>query len=1024
MITPTSAFQNWPPFAVDQLPREVQPLFEDFQQAPLQPHPIVADPLVTVVVPCFNPDPLQFAQLLLSLYQQSDQAFDVLLVNDGSSYESWKQIEQQLLPHPWIQVLHQSANSGISSPLNTALDHLDSPYVAFVDQDDLLHPAAMALVRRHLERHPDCGLLYTDHITFDDRGTRCQYIPKFPWNPEALLEFNFLIHLTVVRADLYRACGGMDPHFDGIQDWDFYLRLSPLLTARTVSYLPIPLYAWRFSDSTFASSAKPKTFLLEKAQEFLSLAHSRNGAGTTVIFPKGGDHHYCFSVDRSSSAHSSAPQFCNLLLLAGDDSIESINYSLESLAACSLNISRLFLAVDNVDQLPKSTGFPVGHEIPKLEYLTCYLQELPDQLPVDKPLMILQSGAALHADSSYNDIFGWLERTDQWDVVTFPTFNGSTGPCISAGYSRVVEDLEFYFPNARGLSRKAYEENFASFSHTRAVDLPCPSIHLLRTSTLRETLDAIRRINPSASRSVCSSWWIQLTLSPWRCCCLPYPLAYLSPDLAMTQQRSLPLRKPSGVAFVTVEIWLSAAGNAWNPSYLSLLETILHTAPGRAHPLHVHSLVSGNLHPAILRSAELRSGRGTFLPPKVHRPLIILIPTELNARSNGHACLLTLALKLQEAGHKVYLLPYKPYIFYRNYLPNLPSIYRCLSFIVNPLEVPDAVLLVPESAPKRLVQRLRPLVNSVLWWLLAPSGLLTIDRPPIRLGDLLVAFSEFAFPGQKRYLFVHPKEHPELLRNRNVYTPAPPSRLQVAIYTGKGRLKPLSRSMHRHLLGYNVVLITRSFPASKGSLIRLLEKCNGLISFDPLTNLCLEAASLGLPVFLRNNPFPLSAYQRFPVNLVPFILDSPEAFISRLRDRGPLRKLSTRPLDQVNSHAVEFIKSITAVDEPFEVSSIKVSSQTLDDLDSYCSELVRSKSILAARQGEALSSALSDYYVSSLKATYLQHRLFCAFLFLIDGIGDLLVSLHLLPALMPLINIILLLIRKNASRARKIVRVR
>ena len=265
---------------------------EDFQWAAQQPHPPTdSPPLLTVVIPCFNPEPHQFSQLLLSLVQQNDQRFDVLLVNDGSSDEAWLPIQTQLDAHPWIHVLHQPSNIGISAALNRAVDQVLTPYVALVDQDDILHPGALALVRAHLEANPDCGLLYTDHVVFDDTGNFCQSISKFPWNPEALFEFNFLIHLTVVKGDLYRASGGMNSRFDGIQDWEFYLRLIPHLANHSVGYLPVPLYAWRLSDQSVASSACPKRKLLELASEFLRDAHVLRGSDSRPSLSHGASEH-------------------------------------------------------------------------------------------------------------------------------------------------------------------------------------------------------------------------------------------------------------------------------------------------------------------------------------------------------------------------------------------------------------------------------------------------------------------------------------------------------------------------------------------------------------------------------------------------------------------------------------------------------------------------------------------------------------------------------------------------------------
>jgi hypothetical protein len=1004
----------WPPFPVAHLPIELQGLLEDFQWAATPPHPPLTSALLTVVVPCFNPEPQQFSQLLLSLRQQCDQAFHLLLVNDGSSEEAWRPIQAQLEPHSWIQVLHQPANRGISAALNAALEHVESPYVALVDQDDLLHPGAVALVRRHLEAHPDCGLLYSDHLVFDDAGTTCQYIPKFPWNPEVLLEFNFLIHLTVVRADLYRACGGMNSRFDGIQDWEFYLRLAPHLAGHSVGYLPVPLYAWRLSDRSVAASARPKAQLLELAREFLAEAHGRWGAGTHPLQPDGPPSHYRFLVDRATIPGT---QPCHLLVLAesavGPADRAAIQNSVQSVLDGGIPIARLFIALNASAAQPIPELRMQGGLLPEPEWLACSLQQAAEDLPNDAPLLVLQAGVCLTPNPGFRDLAGWLERSDHWDLLTLPGFNQADGRCISAGYSRALASQPVHFPHAQGLTPQAYAADFASYGHTRAVDLPSPSVQLLRRSCLSAALEAFR-----GSGSLRESWWSQLTLIPWRCCCPADLTVQLPPALAAAEQHHLALLEPEGMVLVQVETWLGVQGQRWEPAYGALLRRVLAQGAGRVHPLHVQALVDGALHPAVRYAAERSSPRFSLLPPPALRPVVMLIPTELNARSNGHACLLTLALQLQAAGHPVHLLPFKPHTFFRHYLHRLPAAYRQLPFIADPMEAPGGVLLAPESAPRQLVRRLRRHYDAVLWWLLAPAGLLTPFRPEIRAGDMLAAFSEFALPCQLRYLFVHPPAEP-LLRHLAVqHTPQPPRQLQVALYTGKGRLKPLPRSLHRHLLPYQVVLITRSFPATKKGLLRLLAKSNGLISCDPMTNLSLEAANLGVPTFLSGDPFPPRCYRLFPVDLRPFITNSAGAFIAQLQNRGSRGKLSSSPLYRTGAQAPALVALLTADPEPVGAQAYRVTDQTLQQIELYRQQLVRSRTIQVARDGQSVSSAFSDLYAQSLKAPYAVHVALCHGLGWLDQLGDLLVALRLFQMLRPLLNLMGSLLHAVARRIR------
>lgn len=158
---------------------------------------------------------------------------------------------------------------------------------------------------------------------------------------------------------------------------------------------------------------------------------------------------------------------------------------------------------------------------------------------------------------------------------------------------------------------------------------------------------------------------------------------------------------------------------------------------------------------------------------------------------------------MQKAGMPIALLPFQPFRFFRHYFPKLSASAQLLPFIVDPQEAKEAILIVPESTPPALIRRLRRQGRTIMWWMLAPSGLLTNFNPDIRVGDLLVAFSSFTLPEQKHYLFVHPQPHPKIAATSKQHQPHRLGNHSVAIYTGKGRLKPLPPKLHRFLVAYH-----------------------------------------------------------------------------------------------------------------------------------------------------------------------------------------------------------------------------
>ncbi len=1027
----------WPPFLNPQNPVEVHGLIKDWTRAPLNPRTSLGVNInifkITVVIPCFNPDPIQFSQLLISLNQQTDQEFDVLIVNDGSAEGIWTLILDQLKNFSWIRVLNQSINKGISNSLNLAINHVKTPYVAFLDQDDLLHPAAISLINRKLSDTPDCRFLYTDHILFNDDSNQSSYIPKFAWNPDALLEFNYLIHLTVVRVDLYLSCGGMDSSFDGIQDWEFYLRLSAFLSEKNVCYLPVPLYAWRISETSTATSSRPKSYLIEYAKDFISKVHSSRGEKTCLKEVSNND--YRFLVSGQEPDESLA---ANILLFCDSQRSHACIVTLESLVNSCFPIETIYICAEDIEIKNIVQNSQYQNQSFEIQFIKP--RNLITSLPLDRALLVIHSGCILRFNNLDLYWVSFIQNTKKWQVLTFPSFGiGEEEVCISAGYSKILCDSNIYLPHGQQISKSDYDNNFASFSHVRKVDLASPCAQFLSSSVLERLFERFES-SVQSDQNLYLRWWTALANLQLSCCCIPMNWVGLDTYLSDIEYQRIVSYENKAINLMKPNTWVSSNPLISPTVYAYWLQSSLKYGPSKLHPLEIQEFFKRlDLHPLYRLGAEKefsmkllknnysylstsfievlfastlhlnRSFDGdryqesmnkyfdalTLLPPKNRRPVVMLIPTELNPRSNGHACMLTLASKMQEIKLEFYLLPFQPYKFFRNYFQQLPSQFQQLPFIVDASEIKNALLIAPESAPKAVIRRLRKRHNQLLWWLLAPAGVLTDFKPDIRKGDDLIAFSEFALPGQSEYLFVHPEPNQEMQRLMGQHRRKKASPKQIVIYTGKGRLKTLPRSLHKVLLTYKIIHITRSFPASKSDLINLLCESKGLISCDPMTNLNLEAANLGIPVYLTSNPFPQSCYKRFPCDLSDFITESPGLFLEKLCLKTPI-SLGAGRLYETSNKAMFLLDDLTVFPLPLVTKPFKVDQKILDSINLYRKHLLHSATLQTYFNGQSISSRFIRIYLASLKYPYFIHFLFSRVLVFIDTFADYLSRLGLM----------------------------
>lgn len=128
-------------------------------------------------------------------------------------------------------------------------------FVCFLDHDDLLAPAALEECLAALAEGLDA--VYTDQDKIDELGFRGDPFHKPDWSPEYLRGMMYVGHLLCVRRDLALLAGGFDPHFDGVQDFEFLLRYSE--RTQRIGHLSRILYHWRAVPGSLASSLDAKT---------------------------------------------------------------------------------------------------------------------------------------------------------------------------------------------------------------------------------------------------------------------------------------------------------------------------------------------------------------------------------------------------------------------------------------------------------------------------------------------------------------------------------------------------------------------------------------------------------------------------------------------------------------------------------------------------------------------------------------------------------------------------------------------
>lgn len=124
---------------------------------------------VTVLVTCFNEGAFAIAAID-SVLKQSARAdiHRIIVVDDGSSDDTGELLDACAKKNPLVQVEH-IANRGVSGARNHGLQLVKTPFVAFLDGDDLWHPSKLARQLEVIGRSSGrAAMWFTGFAEFDE----------------------------------------------------------------------------------------------------------------------------------------------------------------------------------------------------------------------------------------------------------------------------------------------------------------------------------------------------------------------------------------------------------------------------------------------------------------------------------------------------------------------------------------------------------------------------------------------------------------------------------------------------------------------------------------------------------------------------------------------------------------------------------------------------------------------------------------------------------------------------------------
>ncbi len=210
-------------------------------------------PKVSVIIPVFNADKY-IREAIESVINQTFIDYEIVVVNDGST-DRTVEIIQPYEKNIGLKILHRN-NSGPSKARNEGVRAARGEYCAFLDADDIMMPERLALQVSSLDNKAGVGLVYTDLMTFNERGivhrSKKRFIRPYSGNVvEKLLIENFITTSTVmVRKECFERVAYFDETMKHSEDYKMWLSIAKRYE---IDYLDLPLVKYRYHADSLSS---------------------------------------------------------------------------------------------------------------------------------------------------------------------------------------------------------------------------------------------------------------------------------------------------------------------------------------------------------------------------------------------------------------------------------------------------------------------------------------------------------------------------------------------------------------------------------------------------------------------------------------------------------------------------------------------------------------------------------------------------------------------------------------------------
>ena len=223
----------------------------------------------SVVIPAYKADHL--AQAVESVLAQTFTDYELIIVNDGSPFNIRKALEPYIKAGRIVYI--EQENRGVAAARNRGLAEAKGEFLAFLDDDDYWPPDKLEWQVRHLDEHPETGMVLGNTTVVDANGVTKseQSLAVGQVTARDFLSGNNYIYSpgqTLIRRSVLGGGEVFDGRIWGADDFDVWISI-----ARKAGVDVVPRLAFYYRRHASNANSSPNALRLYESCEMVIRKH-------------------------------------------------------------------------------------------------------------------------------------------------------------------------------------------------------------------------------------------------------------------------------------------------------------------------------------------------------------------------------------------------------------------------------------------------------------------------------------------------------------------------------------------------------------------------------------------------------------------------------------------------------------------------------------------------------------------------------------------------------------------------------